>query len=80
MLTVGIGCLFAAIGLWRGTFWGTLLALIILSINIIGDTINAFFRHDYRALIGLPIGAAMIILLVRADSRSKGFRAWPKQG
>ncbi|HEY7001665.1 MAG TPA: hypothetical protein VH330_07975 [Candidatus Udaeobacter sp.] len=80
MLTVGIACLFAAIGLWRGTFWGILLALIILSINIIGDTINAFFRHDYRALIGLPIGAAMILLLVRSDRRSKGFRAWPKQG
>jgi len=66
MLTVGIACLFAAIGLWRGTVWGTRVALTILSINIIGDIINALFRHDYRALIGLPVGAAMIFFLVRS--------------
>jgi hypothetical protein len=33
----------AAIGLCRGTFWGTQLALTILSINMISDKINALF-------------------------------------
>jgi hypothetical protein len=78
MLTVGIACLFAAIGLWRGTVWGTRVALTILSINIIGDIVNALFRHDYRALIGLPVGAAMILFLVRSGDWSKGFRARTK--
>src|SRR5262252_2815785 len=41
MLTVGTACLFAAIGLWRGTIWATPLALVILSANIVGDLINA---------------------------------------
>jgi hypothetical protein len=67
MLTVGTACLFAAIGLWRGAFWGTQLALIILSVNIIGDLINALFRHDYRALIGLPVGIGMILLLLQSQ-------------
>jgi hypothetical protein len=78
MLTVGFACLFAAIGLWRGTVWGTRVALTILSINIIGDIVNALFRHDYRALIGLPVGAAMILFLVRSGDWSKGFRARTK--
>ena len=80
MLTVGTACLFAAIGLWRGKSWGRQLALTILSINIIGDLINALFRHDYRALIGLPVGAAMIFLLVRSGDSSRGFRTHTKGG
>lgn len=80
MLTVGTACLFAAMGLWRGTVWGTRLALTILSINIIGDIVNALFRHDYRALIGLPVGAAIIFFLVRSGDWSKGFRTQTKGG
>ena len=64
MGAVGTACFFAAIGLWRGALWGTRLALIILSVNIAGDLSNALIRHDYRALIGLPIGALMILYLV----------------
>ena len=80
MLTVGTACIFAAIGLWRGTVWGTRLALTILSLNIIGDLVNTLLRHDYRALIGLPVGAAMIFFLVRAGGWSKGFRTRTKAG
>jgi hypothetical protein len=63
MATVGIGCAFAAIGLWQGTLLGARLALIILSLNIVGDLFNALARHDYRALIGLPVGGCMIFYL-----------------
>jgi hypothetical protein len=80
MLMVGIACLFAAIGLWRGTIWGTRLALAILWVNIVGDLSNALFRHDYRTLIGLPVGAAMIFFLVRSGDYSKGFRTRTKGG
>ncbi len=65
MFGVGAGCAFAAIGLWRSAVWGIRIALIILSLNIIGDLLNALLRHDYRALIGLPIGGAMILYLSR---------------
>lgn len=80
MLIVGTACLFAAVGLWRGTVWGTRVALTILSLNIIGDLVNTLLRHDYRALIGLPVGAAMIFFLVRSGDRSKGFRTRTKVG
>jgi len=80
MLTVGTACLFAAIGLWRGTVWGTRVALTILSLNIIGDLLNTLLRHDYRALIGLPVGAAMIFFLVRSGGWSKAFRTRTKGG
>lgn len=73
MFVVGIGCAFAATGLWQGLFWGVRVALIILTLNIVGDLLNALVRLDYRALIGLPIGGAMIFYLARYQSRSKKF-------
>ena len=73
MAIVGIGCALAAIGLWRGALWGVRLAVAILAINIVGDLLNALVRHDYRALIGLPIGGAMISYLARTSRRSETF-------
>ena len=68
MLAVGAACGFAAIGLWRGARWGTRLALVILVLNMIGDLVNSVWRGDYRALIGLPIAAAIIVYLLRSKS------------
>jgi hypothetical protein len=73
MFIVGAGCALAAIGMWRGSLWGMRLALIILSLNILGDLFNALLRHDLRTLIGLLIGGAMIIYLIRA-------RNYPRNG
>jgi len=63
MCLVGLACAFTAVGLWHGRNWGRKLALVILSLNIIGDLYNVAARHDYRALIGLPIAGAMIFYL-----------------
>lgn len=70
MATVGTGCALAAIGLARGREWGRRLAMVILAVNLIGDTVNAVARHDPRTLIGLPIGGAMIWLLAARQMRS----------
>ena len=70
MIIVGTACALAAFGLWRGTHWGIRLALIILSLNLLGDLINTAVRRDYRALIGLPIAGAMIWYLT-AKGRAK---------
>jgi len=65
MATVCVACVIASIGLWRRTAWGLWTALVILSLNILGDTANAFIGHDYRSLIGVPIGGIMLVYLVR---------------
>lgn len=43
----------------------------MLKLNIIGDAIKDFRRHDYRALMGLPIDGAMIVYTARAKVRSE---------
>ncbi len=64
MLVVGAACAGAAIGLGMGARWGVRLALSILCLNALGDLLNAFVRHDYRALIGFPIAGLMIWRLI----------------
>ena len=65
MAIVATGCGFAAVGLARNTEWGRRLAIGILIINLIGDSLNALFMRDAKTLIGLPIGGLMILFLVR---------------
>ena len=67
MLLVGTACLIAAIGLWRGTLWGTRVAILILVVNMIGDLSDALLNYNFRTLIGLPIAAAMIVYLARSE-------------
>ena len=66
MAIVGAACASAAVGLAKNRRWGVRLALTILAVNLVGDLINAFARGDLRTLIGLPIGGAMIVYLLRA--------------
>jgi hypothetical protein len=65
MLTVCLACAAAAVGLWRGRRWGCWTAISILTVNLIGDTINAFLLHDWRPFIGPPIAGLMIVYLLR---------------
>jgi len=44
---------------------GTLLAIGVLTVNLVGDSLNALLQHDPRTLIGLPIGGLMIFYLVK---------------
>lgn len=64
MAAVCVACSTAALGLWRRKRWGYWTALAILAINLAGDMANAVIAHDWRTLIGLPIGGAFIAYLV----------------
>jgi len=66
MLVVCACCATAVLGLWRARRWGLWMAVAVLSTNLIGDTINVFVLHDWRTLIGLPIGGLMIVYLVKS--------------
>jgi hypothetical protein len=68
MLIVGLACGAASIGLARKREWGRRLAIIILFVNLMGDSLNALLRHDPKTLIGLPIGGLMIWYLVKHRS------------
>jgi hypothetical protein len=65
MLTVCLACGFAARGLWRCRRWGYWMATGILTINLIGDTTNAFLLGDWRMLVGLPVAVLMIFYLMK---------------
>ena len=76
MLIVGAACASTAIGLARSARWGWRLALGVLAVNLLGDTINAIARHDPRTLIGIPIGGALILYLM--SNRVREFFARPR--
>lgn len=63
MALVWAACAAAALGLWRCARWGYWVALVVLGVNLAGDAINAFVAHDWRTLIGLPVGGVMIAYL-----------------
>lgn len=65
MLMVSAACAASAHGLWNLRAWGRYLAIAVLTVNIVGDTSNALIRHDWRTLIGIPIGGVMIWYLLR---------------
>jgi hypothetical protein len=65
MAVVGAACGLTAIGLARDAEWGRRLAIGVLAVNLVGDTLNALLRHDPRTLIGLPIGGLMIFYLLK---------------
>ncbi len=65
MAVVGAACGLAAVGLARSAEWGRRLAIGILTINLVGDSLNALLRHDPKTLIGLPIGGLMILYLLK---------------
>jgi hypothetical protein len=64
MLAVCVACSLAAFGLLRRDWWGHRVAVGILAVNVIGDTVNAVLRDDLRTLIGVPIGVALIVYLL----------------
>ncbi len=75
MLVVGTACAGAAFGLSKRRPWGRKLAMAILAVNLVGDSVTAVVRHDPRTLIGLPIGGAMLgYLWKKADYRATAKR------
>jgi hypothetical protein len=65
MAVVGVACGLAAAELARNAEWGRRLAIGVLTINLVGDSLNALLRHDLRTLIGLPVGGLMILYLLK---------------
>jgi hypothetical protein len=71
MVVVASACAGAGLGLWLGRRWGHRLAVAVLGCNLVGDLLNALIRSDLRALIGLPIGGAMLVYLLSLPVRDR---------
>lgn len=69
MAVVCAACALAALGLWKLWFWGYVIAIGVLTINLIGDTVSAIIRSDPVTLVGLPIGGFLIAYLTRPRVR-----------
>src|SRR5437016_13447699 len=59
MCVVCVACASSAIGLWRGERWGYWLAVILLSINLLGDIVNVVLGTEPGAVVGIPIVVAI---------------------
>jgi hypothetical protein len=70
MAAVSVACAFASIGLWRGRRWGYILAFVILSVNLIGDLINAVLGIEPRAWLGVPVAALILWFLATRRVRT----------
>lgn len=72
MAVVSTACGLAAVGLAKNAEWGRWVAIGVLSVNLVGDSLNALLRDDPRTLIGLPIGGLMIWYLLKRRRAGKG--------
>ena len=74
MAIVCVACGVSAVGLIARAQWGHATAIGVLTVNLLGDTLNAVVRHDLRTLIGLPIGGALIAYLLSPGVRRLFYR------
>jgi uncharacterized membrane protein (DUF2068 family) len=67
---VSCACAITGIGLWLARRWGYALAIVGLSIHLVGDILNVVLGIEPRAIIGIPIVIALLVYLSRRDVRS----------
>jgi hypothetical protein len=71
LLPVASACGLASIGLWRRRRYGYFLAVVLLVANLIGDIVNVLLDVERRAVVGIPIAAAILIYLFSRPVRQR---------
>lgn len=66
---IGSACALAAIGLWRGDRWAYAMAIVVLSMNLLGDIVNVVSGSESRAAIGIPIVILILAYLLTQSVR-----------
>ena len=69
-----LACATAGLGLWRVRPWGHTTAVVVLFVQLGGDILNVVSGAEPRAIIGVPIVAALLVYLTRRSVRAV-FRA-----
>lgn len=70
LLPVSAACGAASLGLWRGRRWGLVVAIAVLSINLLGDVANTVLGIEPRAALGIPVAAALLLYLASRRVRT----------
>ena len=63
-------CAAAAIGLWQRARWGHLVAIALITINLLSDLVNVILGTEPRAIIGVPIALALLFYLMSRRVRN----------
>jgi hypothetical protein len=63
MALVSAACALTSYGLWNGRRFGLILGRVMLAFSLVGDIANAVFGSEPRAWVGVPIAAALLVLL-----------------
>jgi hypothetical protein len=69
LTTVSALCAAAAIGLWRRLRWGYWITVCLIGINLIANVTNVLLGTEPRAIVGIPIAAAILAYLMRKKVR-----------
>ena len=69
LAVVGAACGAAAFGLWNQRRWGYRLAVSLLVVNLVGDTVNTALGIEPRAAVGIPIVLVLLAYLAQAHVR-----------
>jgi ABC-type multidrug transport system permease subunit len=75
MGVVSVTCALTSYGLWNGRRFGFILGITMLTVSLLGDLANAVLGIEPRAWAGVPIAAALLVLL--ATGRAKAFFSTP---
>jgi hypothetical protein len=64
LFAASISCGAAAVGLWRKARWGQVMAVALISTNLVSDLVNTISGAEPRAIVGVPIAAALLLYLL----------------
>ena len=63
-------CAAAAIGLWRRARWGHIVAIALITINLLSDLANTVLGTEPRAIVGVPIALGILFYLMTRRVRN----------
>ena len=71
LVLVAGACGIASVGIFRRRTWGHRTAVGLISMNLVGDTVNAALGIEPRAAVGIPIAGALLVYLL--SRRVRGY-------
>jgi len=71
LVLVAAACGIACVGILRRRMWGHRAAVGLISLNLVGDTVNAALGIEPRAAVGIPVAGALLVYLL--SRRVRGY-------